>query len=116
MPDEIWLYGLTENGTLLGNVTGGLKHPKQKPPVKYNRADLNEWQPIETAPNNKSILVYARWDWDGMDRPSDEYEAVVAWSEGGSFWSETNNPYTDKAYKPTHWMPLPKPPKGKNDE
>jgi hypothetical protein len=79
---------------------------------------MTEWQLIETAPKDKThILAYGKLD------PASDYEvittvywdsscilchywalvAVVNWVEGDDFY-------------PTHWMPLPKPPKEKTDD
>lgn len=76
-----------------------------------------ELQPIETAPaDGTKILVWARWDWDAMDGDNcdEDYAFQVAswgdYSNEGGFWSESFNPYSDKAVNPTHWMPLPEPP------
>lgn len=50
------------------------------------------WQPIGTAPQNEPVLVS---DWKG-------------------YWLVTDNkhgPYPLRGGHPTHWMPLPEPPK-----
>lgn len=81
------------------------------------------WQPIETAPRDGTdILVYyefatvpiahiARWDdgemWDSTGFSSQE-EAAGWWSNIESFVSQ----HKLSGYNtPTHWMPLPEPPK-----
>lgn len=73
---------------------------------------MSEWQPIETAPKNVAILVYpstwgdmiaspAKWDDDKYNRKPKPY-----WSRRDSrrVSESRDNP-------PTHWMPLPEPPK-----
>ena len=70
------------------------------------------WQPIETAPTNTSILVYI---------PNTEhygpgiYRAIKVDMGTGVRW-HTSALYggwdIDAIYTPTHWMPLPEPPKG----
>lgn len=67
------------------------------------------WQPIETAPKRKFILVIA-----------DETYPVCAinWTGEQNIWnfdtwimnSDDNSPLW---FEPTHWMPLPKLPEGK---
>jgi hypothetical protein len=56
-----------------------------------------DWQPIETAPKDDETWVLA---FNG-----DEY-AVCIWT--GEYWSD--NEYMMRP-QPTHWMPLPEPPK-----
>ena len=66
---------------------------------------MSEWQPIETAPKDGTkIIVF------------DHYDGVVIarwrmrWPESGYEWIEaTGEEYEN--YRPTHWMPLPEPPK-----
>ncbi len=58
----------------------------------------NEWQPIETAPKDGThILVY---------RP--EYSNDVI---GIDFWRRKCWWLSSSDSQPTHWMPLPEPPK-----
>lgn len=68
---------------------------------------MSEWQPIETAPRDgQSVLCYV--DLDNMyriitlrwDVPSDGNEAK---------WRTDVHSFVD--FEPTHWMPLPEPPK-----
>jgi len=72
-----------------------------------------QWQPIETAPKDGTwILVHHEW---GIDfarwRPSDRWQA-----EGWE--TELYDRYGEPAEEidPTHWMPLPDPPKQENDK
>jgi hypothetical protein len=71
-----------------------------------------DWQPIETAPKDGTRILL--WDTD---------EAVIAkWGEismgGAEGWQiavvnmvgDVN--YYEAAFNPTHWMPLPEPPRG----
>lgn len=63
------------------------------------------WKPIETAPKDGAfILAY----WDEATYPHDienRYE-IVRWING-----EWRNENDEDLIKPTHWMPLPDPPK-----
>ena len=56
---------------------------------------MNKWQPIETAPSNTPILVYA----DGG------YFVAVYILDPYPHWKGR------WFLEPTHWMPLPEPPK-----
>lgn len=55
---------------------------------------MSGWQPIETAPKDGGIILV--WD-DGV--------ALAWWHEQG-YWTEDEGMIS----RPTHWMPLPKPP------
>lgn len=81
---------------------------------------MSEWQPIETAPKDRTIIGWY------------PYHAIV--SEGGSIWimrwikdEYSNNPKPhwsasgwawgikdQRARQPTYWMPLPAPPNTAN--
>jgi hypothetical protein len=61
---------------------------------------MDEWQPIETAPKNgEHILVFAG-----------NYQYVMRMGSFG-FHLITSPATILPPYKPTHWMPLPEPPK-----
>jgi hypothetical protein len=60
-----------------------------------------EWQPIETAPRDASIvIVYCAF----CDLVNAAYWGGEVW-----YWVWSDPPETD--CHPTHWMPLPDPPK-----
>lgn len=72
------------------------------------------WQPIETAPKDGTeVLVWARWDWDGMygEECGGGYMPQVAvWDLDESRLRVVSfSPFSDAhwAVKPTHWMPIP---------
>lgn len=79
---------------------------------------MSEWQPIETAPKDGTrVLVYGTYQWeDYLDRQ--QTGAVTAYYIAADFWDDedigwvliSTNPYRDRA-QPTHWMPLPEPPR-----
>lgn len=65
---------------------------------------MSEWQPIETAPDasedlGRRVIVYY---------PRDQKEPVRAQLADGGFWRWGK---AQGHYHPTHWMPLPEPPK-----
>jgi hypothetical protein len=77
------------------------------------------WQPIETAPKDgtdiivmyvhiRTQIVHAAF-WinyeEGLDSPDDEGWWTYVWTEVG-------RSKMDGICSPTHWMPLPEPPKG----
>lgn len=74
---------------------------------------MSEWQPIETAPKDKTLLLYGRQvggskddlaGWDGNIVASGYWDGIDgSWCVTGSTW---RGPFIG----PTHWMPLPEPP------
>lgn len=76
-----------------------------------------EWQPIETAPKDGTRIFV--WQPDGRWRTNSashgdrgEHVQVVYWhnpynSNSEGFWVGGTS---GRAYRPTHWMPLPSPP------
>lgn len=58
------------------------------------------WQPISTAPRDRKILAFA---FDRFDSRKAEMHTTF-WNNGRWAWFSSH-------YQPTHWMPLPEPPK-----
>ena len=75
---------------------------------------MSEWQPIETAPKDKRILLYRPtapewWMVMGGRYDSDEYA-----KNPKPYWSTYNwrlGKTEQRQNAPTRWMPLPEPPK-----
>jgi hypothetical protein len=75
---------------------------------------MSEWQPIETAPFETPILIFA-YEW--KDGPTIICAAIKrketkdwhSWVAIGATGYEWENDFE----KPTHWMPLPSPPEPK---
>ena len=74
---------------------------------------MNNWEPIETAPHDRAILLYrpnagpcqvAVGYWEGQKLKMDPkpYWAIAL--------ANYNQVRYARAYLPTHWMDLPKPP------
>lgn len=71
---------------------------------------MREWQPIETAPRDGTrILAFG----GGLG----EIAEVVSYNERVGCWNAPNDTLDDTDYepdgyiRPTHWMPLPLPPR-----
>ena len=64
-------------------------------------AERIEWQPIETAPKDEPILV----------GPTKRMGICVAMYCGYDGWVTETCVEWVSIYTPTHWMPLPEPPK-----
>lgn len=79
---------------------------------------MTDWQPIETAPKDEMVLV---WEEDGWVRCAElvlmsdfgGYEPDE-WDDGGvRMWIGDDDRPLD--FDPSHWMPLPPPPKKENE-
>ena len=69
--------------------------------METNEGAVLGWQPIETAPKNRAVLV---WDGDCMHIASrQDLSPSYPWCEE----CVCDDPMT---VEPTHWMPLPAPP------
>jgi len=65
---------------------------------------MSEWQPIETAPKETCVLVFAQ---------GRQYVAEYCDGDADWWWYVTDNkngPYPLRGGSPTYWMPLPAPP------
>src|SRR6266550_5689571 len=58
-----------------------------------------DWQPIETAPRDGTMILIGRWDRGLATIYSDH------WAEDPGCWCDSSG-----SFLPTHWMPLPHPP------
>lgn len=66
------------------------------------------WQPIETAPWDGTTVDL--WSELSGTRETDARWTGSRWVRLG--WNEMNDgPGVEEVYHPTHWMPLPDPPK-----
>ena len=75
----------------------------------FTAADLERaWQPIETAPKNRVILVWGRyWSDEQGWMPEPRMAQWDSLAFGGSWVVDYRYPFS---VRPTHWMPLPAPP------
>jgi len=62
---------------------------------------MSEWQPIDTAPWDELILV----------GPTKRMGICVAMHDSREGWVTETISEWSPIYAPTHWMPLPEPPK-----
>lgn len=65
---------------------------------------MNEWKPIETAPDNVVVMTKRDDPWGG------ERNVQPLKKDRDLWWFEDGSMYV--YYSPTHWKPLPEPPKG----
>lgn len=68
--------------------------------AKKTKATADRWRPIETAPNDESILVYRD---DGSTQ-------LVSAGDNDYTWEKPRGKRVPGITRPTHWMPLPAPP------
>ena len=77
----------------------GVRDGWRKTPLYLHPApSVPEWQPIETAPMLKTVLLAVEFDGPGDWRIKCGSLYSNEWHVFGASW------------EPTHWMPLPKPP------
>jgi hypothetical protein len=70
---------------------------------------MSEWQPIETAPMDGEWMLLAG-ESGYVHRPY--FATAGRWDAYKQRWEGTeSNPLSDYGIVPTHWMPLPAPPK-----
>lgn len=71
---------------------------------------MSEWQPIETAPKDREILISGgKYGFDDSAIHSFTSVAIAFWNQGCGFF--VNGCVEDEylRYKPKYWMPLPEP-------
>ena len=74
---------------------------------------MTDWQPIETAPKNGTIIDVWLGDCDESDRKfycSGETRRSPGWAWANNKWRPWGGLNSATFVKPTHWMPLPDPP------
>lgn len=71
------------------------------------------WRGIETAPKDEPIRLFDKNEMNADFNPSGSVEGMwlddVGWV--GASWRDTPDDWMLRPIKPTHWMPLPEPPK-----
>ena len=72
---------------------------------------MTDWQTIETAPKDgTSILLYGYWEGE-IHSIEDEKNIWMAQYTYGDWLINGGDYYGSYVRNPTHWMPLPEPPK-----
>ena len=74
--------------------------------------ELQQWQPIETAPKDDTMLLL--WSMGihlGSWRVDDGYSGDEEPSWFDNSYDSFTTGYSASPLNPTHWMPLPEPPK-----
>lgn len=69
------------------------------------RLDEEGWQPIETAPRDKWLLL--------AEAPYEPgpYDAYAGHWHSDGYWLSNCGQYVTETPEPTHWRPLPQPPR-----
>lgn len=71
---------------------------------------MSEWQPIETAPKDGSPILI--WQPGGVTQYTWYTDCwICRWEDRYQCWTEAGGELYSEARSPTHWMPLPDPPK-----
>ena len=68
-----------------------------------------EWQPIETAPKDGTIILLSFYYLNGV-HPNKSFVAMTEWEKAINGYKILSNLEKDGTLKISHWMPLPKPP------
>lgn len=68
------------------------------------------WQPIETAPKMRNIILFAVTDAAEDGRIRNWKMDTGYWSQGHKGWVWSGYEVRSYMIQPTHWMPLPEPP------
>lgn len=78
---------------------------------------MREWKPIESAPKNVDVLVFAHGrQYVALfvdDASNPWFEEGAGESDFNGLWTVDDNkhgPYALRGGRPTHWMPLPENP------
>lgn len=74
--------------------------------LQLEGSDMSEWQPIETAPKDAELLLL----YDEQEGVRAGFWDAVEISPAGWIATETQG-LTCGRMEPTHWMPLPDPPR-----
>jgi hypothetical protein len=73
------------------------------------------WQPIDTAPKNGRWIIVTSTHWKIRDPAEEAGALIVRWNADVDGWChEFADGWGDEdgiVNQPTHWMPLPEPPK-----
>ena len=79
----------------------------------------NEWQPIETAPKDKYILITGGFDCGECSKTSKERTKQVEFGKYCKylkFWVTGGSDVCYGQKDPTHWRHIPQPPKEQNND
>ena len=73
---------------------------------------MADWQPIETAPKDRHIQVFPGI-WTGVTVSVAKWDANEHAKKPRPYWRrlDAHHVVTSRGTSPTHWMPLPEPPK-----
>lgn len=69
--------------------------------------EMSKWQPISTAKKDGNPIL-ATWLDTWPDHPD---ICAIFWNESRERWCYSRTAWICVGYEPTHWMPLPEPPK-----
>ena len=75
-----------------------------------HEAKASRWEPIDTAPKMKNILMWAATDVSETGEIKNWKMDTGYWSSGAHCWVWSGNQLRKYDIQPTHWQPLPAPP------
>lgn len=71
---------------------------------------IDDWQPIETAPRDGSLVLVWPPTWDGHPAPLARWEPEEFKRRPRPYWRRNDDvglPFVSRNNPPTHWRPIP---------
>ena len=100
-PERIWASKSTS-----GNCVVSFSSQSDEYCIEYVRADLVEWQPIETAPKDgRELLLFDGYVYLGSWTNDSNYpDEPKQWFDNS--YDDYSCGYASTPLKPTHWLPI----------
>lgn len=89
-----------------------LRRRAQRMALQHRMVDVmeNAWQPIETAPKDRHVLLFGKQNPMSVLRTDGSLVFTGYWDAMDDAWCSSGSTWEGPFYEPTHWMPLPVPP------
>jgi hypothetical protein len=77
---------------------------------------IEPWRPIETAPKMKNIILWAATDVSDSGEIKNWKMETGYWNAGAETWVWGGSQVRKYDIQPTHWLPMPPPPAGTDED
>jgi hypothetical protein len=96
----------------------GRVSPSQRCAFRSGVKKMAEWLPIDTAPKDAEVIVFAPGESPPIFTASaDDLGMGTEWfRQSGGIAAARDDYFGDPPFKPTHWMPLPQPPQAEEHD